>query len=90
MSINQKGNDMKLLFAIVALTALAGCTDTTLSSFEALGKPGQITCYSGDKVIYSGTSTGKIMTVDRSDGWEFRDAADGHFVRVSGPCVIKN
>lgn len=80
---------MKIVF-IAALFALVGCTDTTLSSFEALGKPGTINCWSGTQQIYSGRSTGKIMTVTNSDGWEFREAATGDFIRVTGACLIRN
>lgn len=67
-----------------------GCTDTERASFGAIGSAGHITCYSADKVILDTMSTGKIQTVTNSDGWEFRDSADQKFVRVSGPCVIRN
>ena len=80
---------MKLLL-LVACCLLTGCTDTFKASMGAYGNPGRITCYSGGIVIYDGRSTGRIETVANSDGWEFKDAATGHFIRVSGPCVIEN
>jgi uncharacterized lipoprotein YajG len=81
---------MKKLIVLAAVTLLAGCTDATISGITSLGSPADITCYSGNMVIYHGRSTGKVATVENSDGWEFRDAATQRFVRVSGPCVVLN
>ncbi len=75
-----------LLFCLM----LCGCTDSDLSKIMALGKPGDIVCYSGGRVIYQGRSTGIIQSLEKSDGWEFRDATTHRLVRVSGQCVIKN
>jgi hypothetical protein len=72
------------------LTLLVGCTDAEYAQYEALGCPGHILCYSGGKVIYDGTSTGKIATEHGSDGWFLKDAKTGDLVRVSGSCVITN
>lgn len=80
---------MKKLLVLAALM-LAGCTDAQMSGITSLGSPADITCYSGNIVIYHGRSTGKVATVQNSDGWEFRDAATQRFVRVSGPCVVLN
>lgn len=75
---------------LVLALFLVGCSDTDVASFSAIGSPGEITCYSGEKITFQGKSTGKIQTVDKSDGWEFKDEATGKFIRVSGPCVIRN
>jgi len=80
---------MKTLM-VLAVILISGCTDATQASWGALGSPGHITCYSADTVILDTESTGKIATVDNSDGWEFKDSKDGKFVRVTGPCVIRN
>ena len=80
---------MKTLFVLLVV-GLGGCTDATKASLFALGNPGHITCYSANTVILDTESTGKIATVEQSDGWEFKDAKDGKFVRVTGPCVIRN
>lgn len=79
---------MKKLFLLLIL--VVGCTDAEKASFNALGNPGHIVCYSGGKIIYEGDSTGMIATVQNSDGWEFKDKKTGKFVRVSGACVIEN
>lgn len=79
-----------VVFALAAVV-LAGCSDTTMASLSALGTPGHITCWKGDgAVILDTESTGKIMTVEHSDGWEFKDSKDNRFVRVTGTCVIRN
>jgi len=80
---------MKALVLFVLLVVV-GCTDTDRASISALGDAGHIKCYSGGKLIYEGTSTGRMQTVQDSDGWEFKDASTGKFVRVSGDCIIEN
>lgn len=79
-----------LVIPILLAVFLTACTDADKGNFFSLGSPGHVTCYSGQMVIYEGDSTGKIQTVRNSDGWEFKDAATGKFIRVSGPCVIRN
>lgn len=79
-----------VVYTIVWISVLCGCTDATTASWGALGSPADITCYSGNIVTYKGRSTGKVATVTQSDGWEFKDATTGRFVRVSGACVILN
>lgn len=79
----------KLLLLFVPF--IFSCTDTDMASISALGKPGHITCYSGaNQIILDTDSTGVIQTVSHSDGWEFKDSKDGKFVRVSGPCIVRN
>lgn len=75
---------------LLMLVVLVGCTDAQTASFGSLGTPAAIVCYSGGTEVYRGRSTGRIATVDHSDGWEFKDAKTGKFVRVSGDCVVEN
>ena len=77
---------LSLLFLLLA----AGCTDAERAAWTALGDPGEITCYSGGVVIYSGRSAGKILTEQGSDGWFLKDVSTGRLVRVSGDCIIRN
>lgn len=80
-----------LTIAMIAGFTLAGCTDSQRANFGSLGSSGVITLYGCDgKIIKQWTSTGKIATVSNSDGWEFKDAATGKFIRVSGTVVIEN
>lgn len=81
---------MKILILLSFVVLATGCTDAALSNIGSLGSPADISCYSGGKIIYQGRSTGKVATVQNSDGWEFKDAATGKFVRISGQCVIQN
>ena len=78
---------MKLLLAVLLLSA---CTDAEVKQFTVLGQTGEIVCYSGGKEIYRGTSTGKIGSESRSDGWYLSEEGTGKLVRVSGDCIIKN
>ena len=78
-----------MLFAIAILGS--ACTDTDRAGISALGHPGHITCWAGTGgVILDTDSTGKIQTVDKSDGWEFEDSQTHQFIRVSGTCLIRN
>lgn len=81
---------MKLFYIALALTVISACTDAGRANFGALGSAGAIQCYSGGHLIYEGKSTGKIATVKDSDGWEFKEALTGKFIRVSGDCLIQN
>lgn len=77
------------LLAALLLT-LTGCTDAQFENLATIGSAAEVTCYSGGVVIYEGKSTGKVATTHGSDGWEFKDAKTGKFVRVSGDCVVSN
>ncbi len=79
-----------LLLIAVVLGALSGCTDADRANWTSLGSPGTVKCYSGGQPVYDGVSTGKIVTVKNSDGWQFKDAKTGKFIRVSGDCLIEN
>ena len=70
------------------LLCLAGCTDACWSSVKAYGSEGRVQCYSGTKLIYDGSSTGKIASSQQSDGYKFMDAKTNRLVEVSGNCVI--
>lgn len=77
-------------FWLLTLLALSACTDATTASWGALGDPAEVICYSGGKEIYRGKSTGKVATTSQSDGWEFKEAGTGNFIRVSGDCIVRN
>lgn len=80
---------MKTIFLVLCLV-LVGCTDAVKKEWTTLGSTGNIKCYSGGRLIYEGTSTGKVATVSQSDGWQFEDAKTHKYVRVSGDCLIEN
>jgi hypothetical protein len=80
---------MRLCFALFAVLS-AGCTDATTSAIGALGSPASIECYSGGQLIYKGKSTGRVAATGNSDGWEFKEAGSGAFLRISGACIVRN
>lgn len=76
--------------AIIALLAVAatGCTDAKWDKMTNFGGRADVACYSGTALIYEGTSTGKVVSEQNSDGYAFRDQADGKLKEVSGNCII--
>ena len=81
---------MKLyMFILIILSLiLVSCTDAERGKFASLGNLAIIECYSGEKLIYSGKSTGKVQSESNSDGYYFRDEKSGKLMEVSGNCVI--
>ena len=80
----------KLIYVALAVSLLfmSGCTDGKMAKFKALGGSARVTCYSGDRLIYDGYSTGKVSSPENSDGYYFVDKSDKKLKEVSGNCVI--
>ena len=76
-----------IVLALIPSLFLIGC-DAEIGKMQSLGKGAKITCYSGGKVIYSGSSTGKVLSEQASDGYYFKDSKDGKLKEVSGNCII--
>jgi len=79
---------MKYILLITALILSTGCTDAFISKIDALGEAANISCWSGGELIYQGKSTGKVVSPENSDGYQFRDAETQKLTEVSGNCVI--
>jgi hypothetical protein len=78
----------KAVLAVMAMMAV-GCTDAYMAKWGALGDPATIECYSGEKLIYRGKSTGKTANPEGgSDGYQFMDAKTGWLTEVSGNCIV--
>ena len=75
--------------AIVSVMFITGCTDAARGKLSAYGGSANIKCYSGEKLIYEGSSTGKVSSEQNSDGYNFIDKRDGKLKEVSGNCVIE-
>lgn len=78
----------KLLLASLIAIVASGCTDATMGKISALGGSTKVECYSAEKLIYSGESTGKVSSSEGSDGYYFVDKRDGLLKEVSGNCII--
>ena len=76
-----------ILVGLLALSTTA-CTDAEMAKLTALGDTATIECYSGEKLIFSSKSTGKVSSEPSSDGYFFKDAKDGKLKEVSGNCII--
>lgn len=90
IEMRKTGNMFRNLLLGIMFAFYISCTDAQCAGVGAFGTAGHIVCYSGGKVIYEGDSTGKIETETHSDGWNFKDAKTGKFIRVSGQCLITN
>lgn len=80
---------MKVLGVVLLVCcSLTACTDAQKGKLSALGGSAVVTCYSGDKLIFQGESTGKVSNSAQSDGYYFIDKSDGKLKEVSGNCVV--
>lgn len=81
---------MKVKTGIIGLFVLmaAGCTDAKFDKLTNFGGAAKVVCYSGTELIYSGESTGKVISEANSDGYSFRDKNTNTLMEVSGNCVI--
>lgn len=68
---------------------LTGCTGAERSHFKQLGLPREITCYSGNLVIYHGFSTGKVIKAFTGAGYYFTERDSGQLIEVVANCVMK-
>ena len=78
---------MKIVY-LIPLLFLVSCSDARRSKILGFGQPRSIECYSGEKLIYSGYSTGKINSEDGSDGYYFQEKRSGKLIEVSGNCIL--
>lgn len=80
---------MKTKLLIVGGALLfASCTDARWEKTTSFTNPRSIKCYSGEKLIYDGISTGKISSEQNSDGYYFVDSKTKKLTEVSGNCVL--
>ena len=79
---------MKRLIIICLMGVMFGCTDGAMGKLSAYGGSANVKCYSAEKLIYDGNSTGKVSSSTQSDGYYFVDKDDGKLKEVSGNCVI--
>jgi hypothetical protein len=79
---------MKVFFLALFLAVFLGCTEGQRAQIGAFGEQHEIKVYSGGKLIYLGTSTGKLHAEDQSDGWYFVDKKTRKLTRVSGDTII--
>ena len=78
---------MKYLLIALALFSLS-CTEAQWEKATKIGDSAKVKCYSGGIVIYEGESTGAISSEENSDGYYFKEKADGKLKEVSGNCVL--
>ena len=79
---------MKRFIAVLMAVLLSGCTDAFKSEIQSYGSKHRIELWSGGQKVHEWTSTGKVVSEDRSDGYYFRDQETNKLVRVTGDLVI--
>lgn len=79
-----------IILTLITLGLLTtGCTDAQIGKLSAYGGSAKIKCFSAEKLIFEGISTGKVTSESSSDGYFFVDSADNKLKEVSGNCVIE-
>ena len=74
------------MLTLAISVSLLGCTDADLASFKSLGDEADITCYSGGKVVYTDTSTGKVAA---GEGLYYKSKNTGEYVKNYADCIVK-
>lgn len=70
-----------LLCGSILLVGVSGCTDTTMASYEAYGKPHDISVFQYDKEIFHAVSTGKVKQTQHDV--QFMDKDTHELVHIS-------
>ena len=78
-----------ILFILIFAISLMACTDARRASYMSYGKDHKVTVYNGGVLVREYVSTGKVISIEDSDGWQFMDAKTGKLVRVSGDVIIE-
>jgi hypothetical protein len=74
--------------AIVTLL-LASCTDATMSKVGGLGDEFKVELLDcNGNIVRSWTSTGKVISEEKSDGYYFKDKESGKLIEVTGTLII--
>jgi uncharacterized lipoprotein YehR (DUF1307 family) len=79
----------KLVVGILAVLALAGCTDAERSASYSYGDEHKVTLYSDGQSVREWRSSGKVLREDSGSGYYFREKNTGVFVRVIGNVVVE-
>ena len=86
---------MKIVMIVLACLVVVtgwwsmGCTDATMASIGAYGSEHHIRMFNGGKLVAEWYSTGKVTSIDGSDGWQFMDKKTRKLVRVGGDVIIE-
>lgn len=75
---------------MVALLAVAGCSETDRARNDARGddRPTTILCQGYNGVIFEGRSSGRVE-FDPTGRLTFVDAATGSYVIAEGECIVR-
>ena len=79
-----------ILIAVSILTALTAvsCASAQRAKVSGLGSEHRIEMYSGGVKVREWTSTGKLSSEEKSDGYYFECKATGKLIEVCGDVVV--
>ena len=80
---------IRFLILAVALSMFVSCTDAAKASLSSYGQEHRIRMYNGGALVAEWYSTGKVTSMESSDGWQFMDKATRKLVRVGGDVIIE-
>lgn len=83
-------NKINLLLVAISFVLLSSCTDSKREKLFNYGNEFKVEMYSGNKLVRSWISTGKVSSEKGSDGYYFKDKSTGKLVEVTGDIVITN
>jgi hypothetical protein len=79
----------KSIACLLALAALAGCTDAKWQKATRYGDAARVTCYTANGVFFDDFSTGAVSKEESgADGYFFVSQATGRLTEVTGDCVV--
>lgn len=80
---------VKSLVLIILTLLVLSCTDAAVADWKAIGSRHHIRMFNGGVLVAEWYSTGKVLTMTESDGWQFMDEKTQQLVRVSGDVIIE-
>jgi hypothetical protein len=80
---------MIIKFIIAAAVCCCGCTDADFAKLTSLGNTASVKCYSGGKLVFNTTSTGKIRNEKNSNGYFFVEKDTGETIEVDMDCIFR-
>ena len=79
---------IKYIIVVVSIFS-SSCTDAYFGKITSLGSSANVKCYSGGKLVLDTTSTGKIRSEVKSNGYYFVDKTSGNVTEVDADCVFE-
>lgn len=77
---------MKKVLLVLFTLGFIGCTDAEIGLVRSIGDSAKVICYSGGKVVFEDSSTGKVLGLE-AGGWAFVSKNHG-YVQTFADCFV--